>query len=87
MNSKILIAHRGANRIFTENTLEAILEAYRWGATHAEIDVHRTKDNKLIVFHDPVTTRFDGKIQLVKNVESEYFLNLKMPIITWDFYK
>lgn len=88
MSERLLIAHRGANRIYTENTLEAILKAYQLGATHAEIDIQRTRDNKLIVFHDPVTTRFDGKMRLIKNVESEYLLNLKMPkggkLITLD---
>jgi glycerophosphoryl diester phosphodiesterase len=37
---------------FIENTLPSMQEAFRLGATSIEIDVHRTADDHLVVFHD-----------------------------------
>ncbi len=55
-----IVAHRGANNAspgstltrFPENTLLALLEAYRVGVRFVECDVSLTADGKLIVFHD-----------------------------------
>ena len=45
-------AHRGASAYAPENTLEAIELALRMGADGIELDVHRTRDGKLVVIHD-----------------------------------
>jgi glycerophosphoryl diester phosphodiesterase len=37
---------------FLENTLPSIREAFRVGATMVEVDIHRTSDGHLVVFHD-----------------------------------
>jgi glycerophosphoryl diester phosphodiesterase len=37
---------------FIENTLPSIAAAFAFGATMIEIDVHRTRDSQLVVFHD-----------------------------------
>jgi glycerophosphoryl diester phosphodiesterase len=47
-----IIAHRGLSSAFQENTLPAITNAWETGATIVEIDIQRTADNQLIVFHD-----------------------------------
>ena len=52
-----LIAHRGGGRNsdrlgISENSVEMIRFASTLGATAVEVDVKRTRDNKLIVFHD-----------------------------------
>ncbi|MEU5754145.1 glycerophosphodiester phosphodiesterase family protein [Streptomyces sp. NPDC047829] len=46
------IAHRGSSGMAPENTAAAINLAVRQRADHVEIDVQRTKDGKLINFHD-----------------------------------
>ncbi|MFF8093135.1 glycerophosphodiester phosphodiesterase [Streptomyces sp. NPDC016675] len=46
------IAHRGSSGMAPENTAAAINLALRQRADHVEIDVQRTKDGKLINFHD-----------------------------------
>ncbi|MGI5396770.1 glycerophosphodiester phosphodiesterase [Streptomyces sp. CA-251251] len=46
------IAHRGSSGMAPENTAAAIDLAVRQRADHVEIDVQRTKDGKLINFHD-----------------------------------
>lgn len=49
----IVIAHRGASALAKhENTLEAFQIAIELKVDMAELDVRRTKDGKLIVFHD-----------------------------------
>jgi glycerophosphoryl diester phosphodiesterase len=47
-----VIAHRGASRAATENTLEAFRLARSMGADAVELDVRRTADGALAVHHD-----------------------------------
>jgi glycerophosphoryl diester phosphodiesterase len=49
-----IIAHRGASREATENTLTAFARALELGADGIELDVHRTADDVVVVHHDPV---------------------------------
>lgn len=54
------IAHRGAKREFPENTVAAFQRAFERGADAIELDVHATRDNVVVVHHDP-TIRLDGR--------------------------
>lgn len=55
-------AHRGASSDYPENTILSFKEAIRLGASGVELDVHKTKDNKLVVIHDEDIERtFIGK--------------------------
>ncbi len=46
---------------FLENTLPSMNEAFRLGATIVEIDIHRTADDRIVVFHDwRLECRTDG---------------------------
>ncbi|MBN2050757.1 MAG: hypothetical protein JW760_09960 [Spirochaetales bacterium] len=46
---------------YIENTLESIQAAFDYGATIVEIDIRRTADNHLVIFHDSLLTcRTDG---------------------------
>lgn len=56
----LVIAHRGASADAPENTLSAFRLARRLGAGMVELDVHRTKDRRLVVIHDPSLTRTTG---------------------------
>ncbi len=49
----VVIAHRGASGDAPENTLAAFREAIRQKADAIELDVQQTRDNKLIILHDP----------------------------------
>ena len=46
------IAHRGCMEAGPENSLTAFEEAAALGAGGVEMDVRRTRDGKLVVFHD-----------------------------------
>ncbi len=62
-----LISHRGIhdNKTVYENTLEAFKLALKKKYT-IELDVHLTKDNQIIVFHDYNTKRITNKNQLIE---------------------
>lgn len=53
-------AHRGASAHYPENTLSAFRGAIDAGADGVELDVHLTKDGRLIVTHDEDTARVTG---------------------------
>ncbi|MQA78729.1 MAG: hydrolase [Streptosporangiales bacterium] len=47
-----VIAHRGSSGVTPENTAVAIAKAIKQRADFVEIDVQRTKDGRLVNFHD-----------------------------------
>ncbi len=48
----IKIGHRGASAYAPENTLKSFKKAIEMGVDAIEFDVRKTKDNRLVVFHD-----------------------------------
>jgi glycerophosphoryl diester phosphodiesterase len=49
----VIHGHRGAPAILPENTLPSFEEAIRAGADFIELDVYATRDNVLVITHDP----------------------------------
>lgn len=47
-----IIAHRGYHKEYIENTLKAFESAILNGADGIELDVHLSKDQEIVVFHD-----------------------------------
>lgn len=52
-----IIAHRGFSGIAPENTLISFQKAIDCGADYFELDVHKTKDDSIIVIHDASVDR------------------------------
>ncbi|RDU37749.1 glycerophosphodiester phosphodiesterase [Neobacillus piezotolerans] len=52
-----IYAHRGSKGTHPENTLEAFKEAVRLGVDGIELDVHLSKDGKLVIIHDETVDR------------------------------
>ncbi|UOD35159.1 hypothetical protein DSN97_02130 [Deferribacteraceae bacterium V6Fe1] len=52
-----IIAHRGASFYAPENTMSAFKLAMEYGVDGIEMDVHVTKDGKIVVIHDDTTGR------------------------------
>ena len=52
-----IVAHRGAPRHARENTVKSFLAAVSLGADMVELDVRKTGDGTLVVFHDPWLSR------------------------------
>ncbi len=61
-----VIAHRGAISEAPENTLKSFQNAITIGADYVELDVHLSKDGKIVVIHDESlkrTTGLNGKVR------------------------
>lgn len=52
-----IIAHRGARGLELENSLASLQTALDFDVDAIEFDIHRTKDNELVVMHDTTTRR------------------------------
>jgi glycerophosphoryl diester phosphodiesterase len=50
----VVHGHRGSPALRPENTIPAFQEAIRGGADYIELDVAVTRDNVLVISHDPV---------------------------------
>ncbi|MGM0505829.1 MAG: glycerophosphodiester phosphodiesterase family protein [Bacteroidota bacterium] len=59
------VAHRGASWLAPENTLASIQLAWQLHADGVEIDIYRTKDGQLALFHDRTTKRTGGRDRAV----------------------
>lgn len=66
-----ITAHKGNIFIAIENTLEAIEVAAEQGAHYAEIDIQRSKDGQLFLFHDTNLKRITGINKSIKDLTYE----------------
>jgi glycerophosphoryl diester phosphodiesterase len=64
--STMIIAHRGASHDAPENTLASVNLAWERGADAAEVDVHLSKDNHIMVIHDEDTERTAGDKMVIR---------------------
>ncbi len=55
-----VIAHRGASHLAPENTLASVELAWQLGADAVEVDVHLTRDGRIVAIHDATTGRTAG---------------------------
>jgi len=56
-NQVVVISHRGDWRNAPENSLQAIQNCIDMGVDMVEIDIHKTKDGKLVLMHDKTIDR------------------------------
>ena len=65
-------AHRGNSGEYPENTIPAFESAIALGVDWAELDIHLTKDGKIVVIHDANTARVgDKKLEVAKSTYEE----------------
>jgi len=57
----LVLAHRGASALATENTLAAFRRALTEGADGVELDVQRCATGEVVVFHDDDLARLAGR--------------------------
>lgn len=75
-DARPIIAHRGNRAFAPENTLQSFREAIALGVDGLEFDVHVSRDNTLVVVHDPTldrTTNGHGAIMNYTVVELQTF--------------
>lgn len=73
-------AHRGGALLAPENTLTAFRNAVEIGADVLELDIHATKDSKLVVIHDSTVEGPSGTKRAVKELALEELKRLKPTI-------
>jgi glycerophosphoryl diester phosphodiesterase len=64
----LVIAHRGASAYEPENTLRAFDLAIQQGAQMIELDLHRSRDNRIIVIHDPTLNHSTDRRGWINNL-------------------
>lgn len=73
---KGVTAHRGFSAAYPENTLGAFQAGIDAGADWVELDIHKTKDGKIVVSHDASTHRTAGKNLIISQTSYEELKNL-----------
>lgn len=81
------IAHRGASYLAPENTIAAAKLAWELGADVVEVDIHLSKDNKVIVIHDGDTKKVSGQYFKVSKTRSEVLRKLDVGSFKDEKYK
>ncbi len=67
-----IVGHRGAKGVKPENTIASIKYAIEVGVDIVEVDVRKTKDNVLILLHDPDFKRLTGEEIKPQDVDFSY---------------
>lgn len=65
-----IVGHRGASFLAPENTMASVVKAVENGADAVEVDIHMSRDGKIVVIHDSSTKRTTNKDLLV--LETNY---------------
>ena len=78
MENRQIFAHRGASGHAIENSIIAFTKARALGATGIEIDIQRSSDNEIFVFHDNELSRLTGIKGFVFDHTAEQLLNMKL---------
>lgn len=81
-----IIGHRGASYDLPENTLPAMVKAWRDGADGAELDIHRSADGKAVLMHDKTTSRTSPGSDLAI-ADTPYSELLKLDVGSWKSKK
>ncbi|MFN3650228.1 MAG: glycerophosphodiester phosphodiesterase family protein [Armatimonadota bacterium] len=73
----VVMVHRGASAAAPENSLEAYSAALDLGADGCEVDVRRTADGVLVLFHDDMLDRLTNGFGTVPQLTYYELLSLK----------
>lgn len=74
----LILAHRGACRRATENTLAAFRLAFELGADGVELDVRLSRDGEAVVHHDADLRRTAGRPERIVEVSSRDLARLPL---------
>ena len=65
-----IIAHRGASYLAPENTMASVMLGWEKNAD-VEVDVHLSRDNRIVIIHDDSTKKITGMDLKVRETDSE----------------
>ncbi len=76
----MIVGHRGCRGIRPENTLAAFEHALKLGVDAVELDVHLTKDGKVVVYHD-----YNLSSDLTRDANGNWLVKHEaLKNLTWD---
>ncbi len=67
----LTISHKGAGNYAPPNTLKAIQKAIQYEADFVEIDVHKTKDDNIVLIHDAKIQNSSGGCENIRDMALE----------------
>ena len=76
MNKFINYAHRGASAYAPENTMSAFEKAVELKANGIELDLQKTKDGKIVIFHDDFIDKNNCTMELNGHSISDLYYEL-----------
>ena len=76
LTSDLLVAHRGYQAKYPENTQLSLLKAIQAGASYIELDVQFTADKLPIIYHDLSLQRVSGVEGYVNKLDREQLLSI-----------
>jgi glycerophosphoryl diester phosphodiesterase len=79
------VGHRGASALAPENTLRAFELAIEHGLDMAELDVHLSRDGRVMVIHDADLKRVAGRCERVAELTAEELEALDVPTLSEVF--
>ena len=74
----VVMVHRGAWAFAAENSLEAFAAAMDYGADGCEVDLARTADGVIVLFHDSMLDRLTPAVGLVRDLTFAEFRSLPL---------
>ncbi len=77
-NFPLIIAHRGASHGAYENSMEAFQLAVDQKADMIELDIHLTKDNHFVVYHD-AELKYSKQVYPIKYTTLEKIQSFRLP--------
>jgi len=81
------LAHRGASTYAPENTFSSFYLGLQMNATGLETDVKRTRDGKLVLFHDDTTKRISSVCLNIGETDYEELLKVDLGSYRGSRYK
>ncbi len=71
-----IVGHRGASYDAPENTVVSVQTAWKQEADSAEIDIHLTQDDRIVLMHDDNTERITGVVHKIAETPSDVLRQL-----------
>ena len=62
----VIFGHRGAPRLYPENSIDALVKSISLGSNGVEFDIQITADNQIILFHDDYIVSSQNKKHFIK---------------------
>jgi glycerophosphoryl diester phosphodiesterase len=76
-----VVAHRGYSGRYPENTMLAFMKAAEAHADEIELDVHLSRDGKVVIIHDETLDRVAGKQGRVRNFTVEELRSIDASVL------